>query len=95
MQVRVAHSLGAAEARSRVEAAARRHGVALAAGADGMSGTLEKSAAFVGKVRASYRIEPDALEVRVLERPMLLPEATVRRMLEEELARLLAPLERS
>lgn len=88
--VRVAHSLGRDGAKQRLDKLAQHHGIALEFAADGYSGELEKSVAFIGKARATFIVEQDALTVHVVEAPTFLSEETVRRKLEEELSRVLA-----
>jgi hypothetical protein len=90
MEIHVAHQLGGEEVRARIEAAAREHDVSIEPAGDGVSGVLEKAAPFVGKVRARYEIRAAELTLEVIDRPKLLPEATLRRMLEQELARFLS-----
>jgi hypothetical protein len=90
VKLSVEHGLDLDEARRRLAQAAERHDLEFVAAPDGMSGTLAKSAPFLGRVRASYRLGAKALDVEVLERPSLLPEATLRRMIEDELRRVLA-----
>jgi len=89
MEIRVAHELEVEQVRGRIESAAREHEVSIEPAADGASGVLEKAAPFLGKVRARYAIRAGELALEVIERPRLLPEATLRRMLEQELARIL------
>ena len=90
MEVRVRHVLSAQELVRRIRAAAERHDVEFIPGADETRGVLAKDAGFLGNVRAEYTIEPDALVVIVSERPSFLPEETLRRMLEDELSKLVA-----
>jgi len=90
MEVRISHSLPTAELARRIQHAATRHDVEFTPGPDGLRGTLAKNAGFLGSVRADYGIETNALVVTVRDRPAFLPEATLRRMLEEELGKLVA-----
>ncbi len=90
MEVRVRHTLSTQELARRIRASAQRHDVEFTPGADEMRGVLAKSAGFLGTVRAEYAIEPDILVVNVTERPSLLPEGTLRRMIEDELGKLVA-----
>jgi hypothetical protein len=90
MEVRVRHGLSVPELVQRIRAAADRHDVEFTPGADETRGTLGKNAGFLGEVRAEYAIEPDALVVTVTKRPAFLPEGTLRRMLEDELGKLVA-----
>jgi hypothetical protein len=90
MEIRVAHALAREELARRIRAAAERHDVEVSPGADEHSGTLAKDAGFLGSVRAEYSIETLALVVVVRDRPAFLPEATLRRVLEAELAKLVA-----
>lgn len=89
MELRFPHTLGTDEAKKRLESAAREHDMTLDWASDGSSGTIEKKAPMMGAVQASYIVREDVLEVVVIKRPKLLPEGTLRRMLEDELARLL------
>jgi len=89
MDLRIAHQLGVEEVKRRIESAAREHDVSIEPAADGVSGVLEKAAPFLGKVRARYEIREGELALELIDRPKLLPEATLRRMLEQELARFL------
>lgn len=89
-EVRVTHKLGRDGAKQRLASLAQHHGIALRFAPDGYSGELEKSVAFIGKARATFAVEHDALAVRVIEAPAFLSEETVRRKLEEELSRVLA-----
>ena len=91
MDIRIAHELEIDEVRRRIESAAKEHDISVEEGADGISGVLEKAAPFLGKVRAQYDIRSDELALQVIDRPKMLPEGTLRRMLETELARFLAP----
>jgi hypothetical protein len=91
MKMIVPHGLGLDEARRRVAKAATEHDLELEPSADGLNGTLTKSAPFLGRVHAQYTLTATALELELLERPALLPEGTLRRMIEDELGRVLAP----
>lgn len=90
MEVRILHALAAQEIARRIRASAAKHDVEFTPGADELRGVLAKDAGFLGRVRASYAIEADALVVVVSERPAFLPEPTLRRMLEDELRKLVA-----
>ncbi len=90
MEVRVAHQLAVQEVARRIRGAAERHDVEFTPGADETRGVLSKNAGFLGTVRAEYTIEADALVVIVRDRPAFLPEGTLRRMLEQELNKLVA-----
>ncbi len=90
MEVRVAHKLSALEIVRRIRVAAERHDVEFTPGADETRGVLSKNAGFLGTVRAEYAIEADALVVNVRDKPAFIPEGTLRRMLEEELGKLVA-----
>jgi hypothetical protein len=90
IEVRIPHHLSRAEAKARFDALAQRRSIVNAAAADGFSGTIEKTVPFIGSAKASYEITADALIVRVLEAPAFLSEATLRRMLEDELGRAFA-----
>ena len=90
MEVRIAHALSSAELASRLSRTAAQHDIELKPNPDGRTGTLAKDAGFLGSVRAEYSIEPDALVVRVSERPPFLPEEMLRRTLEGELGKLVA-----
>ncbi|HTF89144.1 MAG TPA: hypothetical protein VK843_12095 [Planctomycetota bacterium] len=90
MEVRVPHALSPEEVARRISTAALRHDVELVPDASGVRGSLSKDAGFLGSVRAQYAIEPGALVVQVSERPAFLPEGTLRRMLEDELHKLVA-----
>ncbi len=90
MEVRVPHQLAAQEIVRRIRGAAERHDVEFTPGADETRGVLAKDAGFLGTVRAEYTIEADALVVIVRDRPAFLPEGTLRRMLEQELSKLVA-----
>ena len=85
IDVRVPHQLTRVEAKARFEELARKKSIAIASAPDGFSGTIEKSVPFIGSAKASYEIAADALLVRVIEAPAFLSEATLRRMLEDEL----------
>lgn len=91
MEIRVPHTLSSQELARRIAAAADRHEVEFTPNADGKGGVLSKDAGFLGTVRAQYSIEAQALVVLVSEKPAFLPEATLRRMLEDELKKLVAP----
>jgi hypothetical protein len=88
MEIRVPHQLAPEELARRIAAAADRHELEFVPDASGASGTLAKDAGFLGTVRARYSLEKDALLVVVSERPAFLPEATLRRMVEDELKKL-------
>ena len=90
IEVRIPHRLARAEAQSRLEALAQRRSVVLTTASDGLSGTIEKTVPFIVSAKASYEVAADALLVRVLEAPAFLSEATLRRMLEDELGRAFA-----
>lgn len=90
MEIRVPHQLAPDEVARRIATAADRHDVEFVPDASGASGTLSKDAGFLGTVRARYSIEPGELVVVVSERPAFLPEGTLRRMIEDELRKLLA-----
>ena len=90
MEVRVPHTLSSEEVARRITAAADKHDVEFTPDATGLRGTLAKDAGFLGAVRANYAIEKHALVVVVDQRPAFLPEATLRRMLEDELNALVA-----
>jgi hypothetical protein len=90
MEIRIAHALAPVELSRRILAAAERHDVELTPGVDPLRGQLSKDAGFLGRVRAEYSIEAEVLVVVVRDRPGFLPEATLRRMLETELAKLVA-----
>jgi hypothetical protein len=90
IEVRIPHQLARAEAKTRFEALAQRRNVVITSAGDGFSGTIEKTVPFIGSAKASYEIAADALLVRVLEAPAFLGEATLRRMLEDELGRAFA-----
>jgi len=90
MEVRVSHTLSPEEMTGRIANAARHHDVEFTPDANGTGGTLAKDAGFLGSVRAQYSLEAGVLVVRVSERPAFLPEATLRRMLETELEKLVA-----
>lgn len=90
MEVEVEHGLGREQAAERVQAAAQKHGVEIEASPDGTEGTLVHAAPLVGKVRARYTVTDSALRVEVLDRPRLIPEGVLRRMIEEEIGKLLA-----
>jgi hypothetical protein len=90
IEVRIPHRLARAEAQSRLQALAQRRSVVLTTAPDGLSGTIEKTVPFIGSAKASYEVAADALLVRVLEAPAFLSEATLRRMLEDELGRAFA-----
>jgi hypothetical protein len=84
------HSLPPQEVARRIQRTCVRHDIAHAGAEDGLSGELSKKVAMLGSVRASYRVDPGTLRVQVLEAPPLMPEATLRRLLSEELESALA-----
>ena len=86
MEIRLPHTLAPELVQARLEALASRHDVTLEPDLDARSGTLEKTASFLGRVRARYEILPEELLVTVTDRPALLPEGTLRRALERELS---------
>ena len=90
IEVRIPHHLARAEAKARFDALAQKKSVVSSTAADGFSGTIEKTVPFIGSAKANYEIEADALIVRVLEAPAFLSEATLRRMLTDELGRAFA-----
>jgi len=90
MKLNLPHALAPAEAARRLAEAARELDVTLTPEADGLGGELERSAPLIGSVRARYRVLEAEVEIEVTRRPGLLPEGTLRRMLEEELGRRLA-----
>ncbi len=90
MEVRVTHTLSPEEVTRRIAAAADKHDVEFTPNANGTGGVLSKDAGFLGTVRAQYSIEPQALVVLVSEKPAFLPEGTLRRMIEDELEKLVA-----
>ena len=89
LEILLPHALAPGEVGRRLASAANKHDVTLTPAANGLSGTLEKSAPLIGIVRASYEIRGNDVLLRVTERPKLLPEGTIRRALERELGRLL------
>lgn len=88
MEVRIPHRLEAVELARRMKAQADKDEVEMRPAADGLSGVMSKDAGFLGRVEAHYSILPDALLVRVTERPSFLPEASLRRTIEEQLHKL-------
>jgi hypothetical protein len=90
MEIRVPHALESAELAARLAAAAQLHDVELIAAADGKSGTVTKNAGLLGAVRAQYSIEAAELVVLVTDRPSFVPEPSLRRVIEDELAQLVA-----
>ncbi len=90
LEVRIPHSLSREDASKRFESLAHKKGIAIEVARDGYHGTISKSVPFIGSAKAEYDIESDAVTVRVLEAPAFLGEATMRRMLEDELGRVLA-----
>lgn len=91
MEIRVVHALSTDELARRIRAEADRHDVGLTEREEGRRGELVKDAGFLGTVRAEYAIEVRELVVVVRERPAFLPEGSLRRTLEEALAKLVAP----
>ena len=85
MEVRIEHALEPDAIVERLAAAVREHDIELTAEGDGRAGQLEKATP-LGTVRASYEIGADVVVVTVLQKPAFLPEGTVRRLLEENLA---------
>ncbi|MBK8180130.1 MAG: hypothetical protein IPK67_14845 [Planctomycetes bacterium] len=90
MEIRIAHGLATEELSRRIRAAAERHEVEFFPGADPLRGTLTKDAGFLGSVRAEYAIEAKELVVVIRDRPGFLPEGTLRRILSDELSKLVA-----
>ena len=85
MEIRIDHVLGAEEATRRLVAAAATHDIRIEQNSDGVSGRLEKSAGFLGSVRAEYVLADDHVTITVLESPSVIPPETVRRMIADEL----------
>ena len=86
-EVRVEHSLDAAEVLARLERLAKDEDVSLTT-TGATHGSLTKATAF-GEVVGEFEIEAQALLVRVVSRPAFLPEGMVQRLLEENLRQLL------
>ena len=87
--IRVAHRLSRTDLRERFERLLAKHKIAVTpAGED--RGTIEKAIPFAGKVRASYELQDGAVELELLETPAFPSQETIRRMVTEELERLLA-----
>ena len=84
VEIRIPHRLGPEEAAARIVALAGDHDVGLAPDPDGRSGTIEKTTP-LGAVRGTYAVEGDEVVVTIEKKPAFLPEATVRRVLEENL----------
>ena len=87
MEIRVEHTLELVEVQRRLARVAEQNGIAIEP-VDERSGRLQKNVTLVGAVRASYTIAADHLHVDVTEYPAML-EATLRRMLADELKRAL------
>jgi len=56
---------------------------------DELGGAFQKGTP-LGNVSASWTVTPEAVEVRILEKPAFLPRATVTRLLEDGLVNALA-----
>jgi hypothetical protein len=87
-EVRVEHALPLEVARERFAELARRNGVAVVS-ADGLRGTLERALPFVGKLRGEFEVGGREVVVRVLEAPAFPSAETVRRMVADELRKVL------
>ena len=94
LQVSVSHGLERERVLARLRAVAGERGATLAAdpAGDPHAGTLEKKLGFIGRVRASFRIELTSIEFTVVEAPSLLGEARLRALLEDEIGRELSRL---
>jgi hypothetical protein len=90
IEVRIPHSLSRDDANKRFESLAHKKGIAIEVARDGFHGTISKTVPFLGSAKAEYEVESGAVTVRVLEAPAFVSEATMRRMLEDELGRVLA-----
>jgi hypothetical protein len=90
MEIKIAHKLTSDELTRRLAAAANHHGIDFTPDSSGMAGTLAKDTGFLGTVRARYSIEHEQLSVLVSEKPAFLPEEMLRRMLEDELKKLVS-----
>lgn len=90
MEVRIEHVLGVEEAVRRLLATATAHDIRIEQNSDGVSGRLEKSAGFLGSVRAEYVLSADHVSITVLEAPAVIPAETVRRMIADELTGMFA-----
>jgi len=89
MDIHIGHDLEPGEVQRRLERLAGDHGIVLSPAPDGLSGELQKKVMLVGAVRARYQIATAHLQLEVTKRPAGLPEGTLRRLLEDELARAL------
>jgi len=87
MEIRIEHALEAGEVQRRIAQVAERNDISLEV-VEELTGRLEKKVMLMGAVRASYTIAVDHLRVDVTEYPAML-EGTLRRLLEDELARAL------
>ena len=81
MELRIEHELGTEEALRRLLKAASEHDISIDQDPDGVSGRLEKSAGFLGSVRAEYTLAGDHLLIRVTEAPKMIPAEMVRKMI--------------
>ncbi|MCZ6596434.1 MAG: hypothetical protein O7B99_02225 [Planctomycetota bacterium] len=89
VEIRIPHRLALEEAAARIVALAGDHDVGLVPDPDGRGGSIEKATP-VGAVHGRYVVEGDAVVVTIEKKPAFLPEATVRRVLEENLRAALA-----
>ena len=87
---RVEHALGAQAARERLAAFFERKQIACEWSADGRSGVVSKSLPFVGEAVARVDIGDDAVSVEVTKAPPFPSADTIRRMIVDELSKVLA-----
>lgn len=91
MEIRITHTLEPDAAAARLAELARDNDIELELDDDagGRAGRLAKSTPF-GAVSGRFRMEPGEVVITIEKRPAFLPEATVRRLLEENLGDALA-----
>ncbi|MEM7307107.1 MAG: hypothetical protein AAF682_10580 [Planctomycetota bacterium] len=85
MEIRIDHSLAEDEVARRIANLSEKYEIEHASEDEtGRVGSLKKSTGF-GEVEAGYRIEAAALVIDVRSKPAFLPEAMIRRALEDNL----------
>lgn len=88
--IRVEHGLALPAAVERFAKLAEQHGLGLQSSDGGHSGTLEKKLPFVGAVKGRFRVTEGAIEIDIDSAPSFPGPETIRRMVSEELGRVLA-----
>jgi hypothetical protein len=87
--IRVEHKLGKAAALQRFQQLLQQRGIAVTSTGENR-GTLEKNVPFAGRVRATFEVLDDAVSVEIVEAPAFPSADTIRRMVSDELQRVLA-----